>query len=101
MNEQPVIPDIYSDSVRLSVNPYGMAIAFSVLDPFGVNDPAIQTQPRAIVRMSLEHAKAMTILLRHHLREYEKATDREIPLPEGLIASLGADEKEWRGGGAS
>ena len=100
MPEPPSIPEIYTDSTRLAVTPYGVALAFAVLDPFFGSEGIIQPREQAIVRMSLEHAKALVMMLRQHLLAYEDANAIEIPLPAELVASFGGDVKEWRGGGA-
>ena len=48
----------------------------------------------ATVRMSLEHAKVMAIILRKQLKQFEEQLGAEIPLPLQVYQQLGVSPKE-------
>ena len=67
----PDVPDIYTDQVSLSQSPWGISFTFS-LSP---SNPSVlggtPPETKAVVRMSLEHAKVMAMVLRKTLKQYE------------------------------
>lgn len=97
----PEIPDVYSDSVMFSTSLWGVSISFmatlvpptpAVTSGDVVSLSQISAQQKAIVRMSLQHAKAM--LLRRSLKEWEN-TNGEINIPEGVYQDLRLSSDEW------
>ena len=50
--------------------------------------------PVATIRMSLEHAKLMAIILRKQLRQFEQQLGQEIALPAQVFQQLGLSPKE-------
>ncbi len=89
-----VIPDLYTDSTQVSTTPYGVAVTVG-------RAPAHHTGPQpaiperlATIRMSLEHAKVVAMLLRKQLKAFERANG-EIPLPPELYTSLGIAKEDW------
>ncbi len=88
------IPDYYVDSTQMSTTPYGVAISIGRTPAHHSGPtPAIPEQ-LAVVRMSLEHAKVIAMLLRKQLKSYERANG-EIPLPPELYTSLGVAREDW------
>ena len=90
------VPDIYSDQVSLAQTPYGIALTFSI----SPSNPSLmgQTPPetRAVVRMSLEHAKIMTMVIRRALKQYElEHLGDPIPLPKSLLDTQKLDPSDW------
>ncbi len=93
----PEIPDVYVDSMRVTVGVYGVNITFSLAEPH----PTQGGVPRAgdekvLVRMSLEHAKTVAMLLRKQLKLYEQQAGVSIQLPSGIYTGLGIAEEDWR-----
>ncbi len=88
-------PDVYSDQFRINTTPYGASLIFAktLLD-----QPAGQpgrTEDQVVVRMSLEHLKVMTMLLRKNLKGYEERTRTPVELPFDLLNSLGLSKEDW------
>lgn len=77
------IPEYYTDSVNFMTNLYGFTLDFAVMD-------AQEQPPRSQVRvrMSPQHAKIMSLLLRKNVQEYERRIGTII-LPEQLYRDLG------------
>ncbi len=80
------IPEYYTDSVNFMTNIYGFTLEFGVMQ-------AQDAPPRSLVRikMSPQHAKIMSLLLRKNVQEYEKRIGTVI-LPEGLYQELGIQD---------
>ena len=80
------IPEYYTDSVNFMTNMYGFTLEFGVMGQH--DDP-----PRPLVRikMSPQHAKIMSLLLRKNVQEYERRIGTVI-LPEGLYNDLGISD---------
>jgi hypothetical protein len=81
------IPEYYTDSVNFMTNIYGFTLEFGVMQQ--QDDP-----PRPLVRikMSPQHAKIMSLLLRKNVQEYERRIGTVI-LPEGLYQDLGISDE--------
>ncbi len=49
----------------------------------------------ATVRMSLEHLKVMTFILRRQLMQHERQTGTRIPVPIEVLNGLGISPEDW------
>lgn len=86
------IPDIYSDSVRFGVGPYGIILEFRrTVPPEPGGDAERKEEPLVRVRMSPQHALIMAKLMLKNVREYEEKIGK-ISLPAGLYQELGVPE---------
>ena len=85
-------PDLYADGVQFGVSPFTVVLAFT-MQPTGQTGtmPPIRV---ANIRMSLEHAKVMAILLRKQLKGFESNQGTEIPLHPQLYQQLGISRQE-------
>ena len=95
MAEGSPIPEIYTDSFRLTVGVYGVAFTFGVNPPHPEPSKPQVAEELAVVRMSLENAKVLAMLLRKNLKSYEHSQNLEIPLPPGLYTQLGIAHEDW------
>ncbi|HSV75327.1 MAG TPA: DUF3467 domain-containing protein [Chthonomonadales bacterium] len=80
------IPEFYTDSVNFMTNIYGFTLEFGAMQ-------AQDAPPRPLcrVKMSPQHAKIMSLLLRKNVQEYEKRIGTVI-LPDGLYQDLGIED---------
>ncbi len=84
---------VYSDGVQISVSPFTVGLFFTVA-------PAAQPGTQApikvsAVRMSLEHAKVLAIILRKQLKQYEEQQlGQPISLPHQVYQQLGISRAE-------
>ena len=94
------IPDIYSDQVATYMSTWGLSISFNATNVPTVAPGAVEGtieivgEQKAIVRMSLQHAKGFIMVLRRSLKQWEQ-TNGEILIPEGVYGSLGLTPEEW------
>ena len=89
------IPEYYIDSFRVSAGAFGVAMTLGVRPPHP--EPAHPSGPKeiAVVRMSLEHAKVMAMIMRRSLKEYERGTGAVINLPQKLCNEMGLSLEDW------
>ena len=86
------VPEFYCDGVQIGLSPY-TAILSLTKQPAG-QDKTVPAVKVAIVRMSLEHAKVMAIMLRKQVKNYEAQAGVEIQLPNSLYQQLGLSKQE-------
>ena len=81
------IPEFYTDSVNFATNLYGFTLEFGCMQ-------AQDQPPRTVarVRMSPQHAKIMSLLLRKNVQEYERRIGTII-LPDDLYQQLGIQDE--------
>jgi hypothetical protein len=85
-------PVLYSDGIQIGVSPFTVTLGFTVAPPA---QPGAQASiPVATIRMSLEHAKVMAIILRKQLKQFEEQLGAEIALPHQVYQQLGVSPKE-------
>jgi hypothetical protein len=88
--------DIYSDSFQLNTGPYGCTLNF-LLSPSTPPAPGRTPQPEtlATIRMSLEHLKLMTFVLRRQIMHHERQTGVNIQVPTKVLDSVGISTDDW------
>jgi hypothetical protein len=88
--------DVYSDQFQVHTGPYGCTLNFLLTSP---TPPApgspVQATRVATVRMSLEHMKVMTYMLRQQLLEYERRTGTAVQLPMEMLNQLRIGREDW------
>ncbi|MGH7613736.1 MAG: DUF3467 domain-containing protein [Gemmatimonadales bacterium] len=85
------IPEIYSDGVQIGLGPFGAVLSFT-LQPIGQTGPSL-TQV-CIIRMSIEHAKVLAILLKKQVKQYEGQLGEELPIHPQVYTQLGISRQE-------
>jgi hypothetical protein len=85
-------PVLYSDGIQIGLSPFTVTLAFTVAPP--AQPGAQASSPVATIRMSLEHAKVMAIILRKQLKQFEEQLGAEIALPHQVYQQLGVSAKE-------
>ena len=85
-------PVVYSDGIQIGVSPFTVTLGFT-LAPQAQPGTQVAT-PVATVRMSLEHAKVMAIILRKQLKQFEQQLGQDIALPHQVYQQLGLSPTE-------
>lgn len=89
--------EYYADQFAASVNPWGAILVFAKLMVPEVPGPAArpgQSEAQATVRMSLEHAKVMTMAMRRALKQWE-AENVEINIAPVAYKALDLSPEDW------
>lgn len=90
--------DVYADQVGINIGPFGCALNFAVSVPTPpAGGGAIPGQPVATVRMSLEHLKLMTFLLRRQLLQFEEGSGLTISISQDVLNQLRIGREDWEG----
>lgn len=89
-------PDLYIDQFSMSQTPYGVALMFalspSLPSPTGQN----VGDPQVTVRMSIEHAKIMAMMIRKNLKQYElEHLGDSIKVPQQVLLQLKLSDTDW------
>ncbi len=92
--DQPI--DVYSDQFQINLGPYGSSLNFMVSDPTPPA-PGSATPARrlATIRMSLQHLKVMTFILRKQISAMESQTGVKAEVPVELLNSLRTSREDW------
>ncbi len=90
--------DVYADQFQINLGPWGATLNFQVSSP---HPPApgsqVQIDTVATVRTSLEHLKAMTIILRRQLLQFERDYGVVVNVPVRILAAMGIAKEDWDG----
>lgn len=91
------VPDIYCDQFSVAQSAYGLTLTFSLTPSTPSAIPGQQpAAPQAVVRMSLEHAKVMVMLLRRQLKQYElEHLGDPIKVPAAVLQQLNLSDENW------
>ncbi len=89
MNEQ--VPEYYSDVFYLRTNPWGVAITFGAASP----KDGIPDHDTCVVRLSHVTAKAVSMIIKKHIKAYEKDNRTMITIPPALMSELGIGPGDW------
>ena len=81
----------WSDLFGAQVNPWGAAVTFG-LRSVRLGEPNKMTLR---MRMSLQQAKALGVLLLRDIRAFEQRTQTEIGLPANILEELGIPKEDW------
>ena len=95
MEEEKFVPEIYTDAFRFTVSPYGITFTFSRSIPHPASGKVAPPKDSICLRMSLEQAKVLAMMLRKNLKNYEKSNSLEIALPSQLYTQLGLSKENW------
>lgn len=93
-NDVHDVPDIYCDSVNIAMTPYDLMLMLTKMKPKPEgNQVTVSPAPVGLIRMSLEHAKVLAILLKRNLKEYEDKVGA-IPIHPETAKNLGISKNE-------
>ena len=85
------IQEVFSDIFSIHINPWASALTFGLR----AVQKGEQDKYNIRIRMSLEQVKALAVILRRAVREYEEKTQTKIDLPKDLLNQLGIGPEDW------
>ena len=89
--------DIYSDQFQVSTGPYGCALNFMLSNPTPPPPgSAPQAERVATIRMSIEHLKVMTFMLRRQIMVVERDTGVKVEIPVQALNNLRISLEDWQ-----
>ena len=93
-NDRQVAPDVFTDVFNLSVTPWAVNLTLQKTPPIpapGANPP----ETTCVVRMSLETAKVLAMLMRRQLRNFEADQGIQIAVSRQVLNSVSLSEEDW------
>jgi hypothetical protein len=88
--------DVYTDQVGINIGPFGCALNFSISAPLPPpGGGAVPGHVVATVRMSLEHLKIMTFLLRRQLLHFEETSGVQVQVSQDILNQLRIGREDW------
>ena len=87
-------PDVYADQFIVSNNIWGTALTFLKAPPHPAPGQTPQAERQVTVRMSLQHAKVVAMLLRKTLKSWERE-NVEIALPHAVLNAMQLSAEDW------
>ena len=93
MTEPPM--DVYVDQFTVSPGLYGAALSFSrnVAHPAALIPAA--PEPVITLRMSVEHLKVLSFLIRRQVKRLEEVHGVVYPVPRNALASSDIAPEDW------
>jgi hypothetical protein len=88
---QPPI-EYFSDVFWTSINPWSASITFGLRKA----GPEEADTPNVRMRMPLQQAKALAVILLRTVRQYETQANVTVELPRSLLDSLGIPLEDWQ-----
>ncbi len=94
----PDIPDFYSDRMRLTVTVFGVNLTFGLGNPHPEQESSgdlVDVLELVRVRMSLEHAKVLAMILKKQIKLYEQQNETQVAIPEKVLEALNLQDETW------
>ena len=88
-SQQPV--ELFSDVFWTHVSPWSAAVTFGLRKTSPDESDTYKTR----VRMSLQQAKALSLMLLQGIRQYEKQTGARVQLPTDVLEGLHIPVADW------
>lgn len=96
MADADSVPDVYADQFIVTPGVWGVNLSFLKNTPHPTPGQTPSGDVQVTVRMSLEHAKAMTLIMRRQLKQFEREVlGTEIVIPQQVYGSLGVSPEDW------
>lgn len=89
------IPEFYVDAFTVTVTPFGSAMTFGLNPPHPAPGQSTSAQDVVRLRMSLEHAKIMVMLLKRQLKNFEDQAGAAITIPRQVYNGAGLSQEDW------
>ena len=89
------VPDLYVDQFRTTIGAYGVAMSLGISPAHPVPGQGEGTKDLVRVRMSLEHAKVMVMILKRQLKRFEEETGQPVNIPRVVLNGLGLSSEDW------
>ena len=82
----------FSDVFDSHINPWSAVITFGNR----ATKPEEDNHYTVRMRMPLQQAKALAVIMLRNIRQYERAAKVEIELPQAVLDGLGIAADDWR-----
>jgi hypothetical protein len=87
--------DTYSDQFMITTTPFGANLSFHLNTPHPEQAKVIPAERVAIIRMSNEHLKVMTIIIARQIKKMERDSGVKVEVDPRIMNSLGIGREDW------
>ena len=84
--------EYFSDVFWTTLSPWSAALTFGLRQA----SPNEKDTPKIRVRMPLQQAKALAVILLRAVRKYESDANLTVALPDKLLGNLGIPLEDWK-----
>ena len=84
--------EYFSDVFWTSLSPWSASITFGLR----MTNTAEKDTPKIRMRMPLQQAKALAVILLRSVRQYETDANVTVELPDQLLKALGIPLEDWK-----
>ena len=88
--------DVYTDSAGLSMSDWGANLQFFVRGPVQSDGQATQLIDLGTVRMSNQHLKVLTYIIRRQIRNHESEAQFQFEVPKRTLETFGIIDQDWQ-----
>jgi hypothetical protein len=81
----------FSDVFWFSINPWSCILTFGLRATTSEDED----KPTIRMRMPLQQAKALAVILLRNLRQYEQENEADIDLPKKVLKHLSIAQEDW------
>jgi hypothetical protein len=89
------LPEIYSDRMRSTLSIFGATLTFGISEPHPDNSDEETIAERIRIRMSLEHAKLMVMILKRQIKKFEENNKISVQIPDEVFEKLKLNKEDW------
>jgi hypothetical protein len=86
------IQEHFSDIVGTHINPWSVSVSFGLRS----NTPNEPHKMNLRVRMPLQQAKVLALMLIRGIRQYEEQGQVQVDLPARILNELGIPPEDWQ-----
>ncbi len=87
--------DLYADAFTVTINPWGANVSYQLHEPHPTQQTISQPARLGTIRMSIEHLKAMTFMIRRQILQHEQGLGVKIQVPIQVLNQLGIAPEDW------
>lgn len=87
------VEEHFSDVFETHINPWSASVTFGYRSTRPTTEP---TRYQIRMRMPLQQAKALAVLLLRGIRQYEEQSGADIDLPAQVLETLGVPQEDWQ-----
>ena len=87
--------DAYADQFLITIGPFGAHLSFLVSQPHQDPSKPLPATNVATIRMSVEHAKVMIMIIKRHIKKIEEQTGVQAKVSNVVLNQLGVSPEDW------
>lgn len=87
--------DEYADQFTITITPFGANLSFGAREPHPATARTPQTEHLGTIRMSVEHLKVMTMVIRKQILQVERESGVKAEVSNMVLNQLQIPAEDW------